>query len=63
MDISKLTVIELKALAFDIQQKIKVDQNNLKIVFEEISKRLSDEQKQMENSSHNANSAVQPPNS
>lgn len=42
MDLTKMSLTELKALAFDIQQDIARSQNNLQIVGQEIEKRLKD---------------------
>jgi len=42
MDLTKMSIVELKALAFDIQQDIARSQNNLQIVGQEIEKRLKD---------------------
>ena len=38
-DISKMTVIELKSIAFDTIRQVEILQNNLKIVVDEINKR------------------------
>ena len=39
MDITKLTVVELKALAYDELAKMEVAQNNLKTINQELAKR------------------------
>lgn len=42
MELTKMSLVELKALAFDVQQDIARSQNNLQIVGQEIEKRLKD---------------------
>jgi hypothetical protein len=43
MDITKLSVVELKALAFDLLVQLENVQNNLKVVNAEIAKRVESE--------------------
>ncbi len=43
MDITKISLIELKALAFDVQQEVVRSQNNLNILGAEIDKRLKEQ--------------------
>lgn len=45
MDITKLTETELKALAFDEDQKIKLAQANLQAIFVQLEKLLAEEPK------------------
>ena len=44
-----MSLVELKALAFDVQQDIARSQNNLQIVGLEIDKRLKEENKPEDN--------------
>jgi len=39
VDIKKMSVVELKALAFDFQVKIQLNQNNLQVVLQELQSR------------------------
>lgn len=41
MDISTKTIIELKAIAYDLFVQLEQTQNNLKIVNDEINKKVS----------------------
>ena len=43
MDITKLSVVELKAIAFDLLVQLENVQNNLKVVNAEIAKRVESE--------------------
>lgn len=49
MDISKLSLVELKALGFELKNQLEITQSNLKMVYTELENRLSANKKQMEN--------------
>ncbi len=45
MDITKMDVRELKALAYDVMSEISRNQNNLQVIQQEIFKRQKQEEK------------------
>lgn len=51
MDITKLNVVELKALAFDISQKIELEKNNYRLVLNQLQKLLSEKTEPQNSSS------------
>jgi len=48
MDITKLTVEALKALAYDEMAKIQLSQQNLQLINQEISKKLESKEEKKE---------------
>jgi len=48
MDITKMSVVELKALAFDLLVQLENVQNNLKLVNAEIEKKVKSEREEKE---------------
>ena len=49
MDITKMTTVELKALAYDELTKLEAAQQNLRIINAEIAKKTKEEEKQENN--------------
>ena len=49
MDISKLSLVELKALGFELKNQQELTQNNLVMVYKELENRLSANKNNMEN--------------
>lgn len=45
--IEEYTVNELKVLAFDIQNNMKIEESNLKQIYESINLKLKEEQKEV----------------
>lgn len=41
IDLNSMSVVELKAMAFDEEQRIKVSQNNIQIIYKKLEEKLS----------------------
>ena len=41
IDLNSMSVVELKAMAFDEEQRIKVSQNNIQIIYKKLEEKLA----------------------